>query len=538
MIEEVKKIIVERYEEEYKRASKEYYDRTTAILMLEGDLHTLERETMYPVVKKHFSLIQRFLTKREEYREYREEQEEYSQKSQKADEIRTKLSTEKPRLEKEIKELKLKEKLQAASEKLEKAKNAQVIKDLGINLFEAFSILKENDIPIVLTEADKVETEVERDYSSKSALIGVHKTQFAPTDSKIKTAKDAKAISKAKIIINEQEYEYEYMSERDTVHMAMNDEVSSHMYGSWEDCKYSVLIPMSDISNEKIGYANSVDTFTKGSLNLSQNCWILCPISEVEQMKHNNPGVNVIGYEGESVLGYSSPFLSALGYRAEDVGMWSWYDEESKKQFAELMEQEGLKIAPHSDTYFHEDENALTEINSLVSICNIIKNNGLLKNADDIPDMIEQLSETQFYWCIESLCGGSRFDNGEYPDAVKGNHRHLDIFFSKMQENGFELSDNYKTIFRRIDQIGIGSIYDESDTKQLFEGLDNLSENEKKALEVYKSSLSSFGKYDSSKYSDSVIKFMSAAVLDSVERSKERITINELDTEQADDLDR
>ena len=31
---------------------------------------------------------------------------------------------------------------------------------------------------------------------------------------------------------------------------------------------------------------------------------------------------------------------------------------------------------------------------------------------------------------------------------------------------------------------------------------------------------------------------MSAAVLDSVERSKERITTNELDTEKADDLER
>ena len=72
----------------------------------------------------------------------------------------------------------------------------------------------------------------------------------------------------------------------------------------------------------------------------------------------------------------------------------------------------------------------------------------------------------------------------------------------------------------------------------LFEGLDDLSENEKKTLEIYKSSLSSFGKYDSSKYSESVVKFMSAAVLDSVERSKERITTNELDTEKADDLER
>ena len=537
MIEEVKKIIVGRYEEEYQGASKEYDDRRMVIIVLESKLRDLEEETMYPVVKKHFSLIQRFLTKREEYREYRKEQEEYSQKSRKADELREKLSTEKPRLEKEIKELQLNEKWQAASERLEKAKNAKTIKDLGIGLFEAFSILKENNIPIVLTEADKVETEVERDYSSKSAFIGVHKTQFAPTDSKIKTAKEAKAVSKETITINGQEYEYEFMSERDTVHMAMNDEVSSHMYGSWEDCKYSILIPMSDIPNEQIGYACSVDTFTKGSLRLSENCWILCPIDEVEQIKRNNPNVHAIGYEGESVFGYSSPFLSALGYRAEDVGMWSWDDEESKKQFAELMEQEGLKIAHHSATHFHEDENALAEINSVVSICNMIKNNGLLENADDIPDMLDQLSKTHFNWRVRDLCCGSRFDNGDYPDAIKGNHRQLDIFFSKMQENGFKFSDNYKTIFRRIDKTGIDSIYDNNDTEQLFQGLD-LSENEKKTLEIFNSSVSGLGEYNPEEYRDSVVKFMSVAVLDCVARSKERIAINELDTKQVDDLER
>ena len=56
MIEEVKKIVVKRYKEEYNRVYKEYYDITFMISTLEIDLHKLESEIMYPVEKKHFSL--------------------------------------------------------------------------------------------------------------------------------------------------------------------------------------------------------------------------------------------------------------------------------------------------------------------------------------------------------------------------------------------------------------------------------------------------------------------------------------------------
>lgn len=100
MIEEVKKIVVKRYKEEYNRVYKEYYDITFMISTLEMDLHKLESEIMYPVEKKHFSLIQKVLTKRGEYKEYKKEGEEQNQKVRKASEIRTKLFVEKTRTEK------------------------------------------------------------------------------------------------------------------------------------------------------------------------------------------------------------------------------------------------------------------------------------------------------------------------------------------------------------------------------------------------------------------------------------------------------
>lgn len=512
MIEEVKKIIVQRYSEEYQKVSDEHIGIRIKRGELEEKIRNLETEIMHPVVKKGFSLFRKIL---------------YKNKIKKADELRVMLNAEKSKLESEIEGLEEKEK--SAREKLEKAQKAVVIKDLEIDMAEAFKLLKENHIPIVLTEADKVQTLVERDYSSKSAIIGVHKTRFAPTDSEIKTAKDAKATFKEKITINGREYEYEYLSERDTVHMAMNSEVASHEYGDWKDCKYSILIPMDEIPNEEIGCARPEDTFVKGSLSLSQNCWILCPIDEVGQIQNNNPNVHVIGYEGKSVLKYSNAFLSALGYRAEEAKEWSWADEESKKQFRELVKQEGLQEDNHLNTYFYEDEQILTYINIIVSICNVIKNNGLLKNAENIPNMKEQLLEDNiFAKVIDGLCDSSRFDWIEYPDAVVSNRRHLVTFFSKMEESGFFISDTYKTMINNIGGIGTGNI-NENNREDIFNGIEEVSEEEKPFIDELQRSTVPMRKI--------IENFIASVIVDSVARSKERIMTHEVDTEQDDALE-
>lgn len=535
MIEEVKKILVEDLQLKYDMFDKELKEKMNVIDSLKSELWSLEEKTQYPVVIKHFSFIQRVLTKRNEYKNYKTEEEQYNHDSKKAEEIRAKISI----LEKELKELKLNEKVQNAQSRLDEAKSAKIIKELGLDVFSAIKLLNSRGIPIVLTEADKVVTEVETDYSSKSTLIGVHKTRFAPVGSIIKTAKDAKAMKKQTITINNQEFEYEFMSERDTVHMAMNDEVSSHMFGSWEDCEYAVLIPMADIPNEKIGYTSSVDTFTKGSLTLSQNSWILCPLNQVEKIKSDNPDVHVIGYEGKSVLGYSKPFLTTLGYRGENVSMWSWTDDKSARKFADLMEKENLPMGAHSYTYFAEDEEILTDINATVSICKTIKDNGLLKSEEDIDNISGQLiDDFIFSSTIEILGSGSYFDNGEYPDAIKGNHRDIDIFFSKLKEDGIFISDNYRTIFGRISQTGIGNI-DAENIEDLFQGLSDLTEDEKLAKEELKNSLLSCNDYyERDERNKCMTKFMTKAICNGIVRSKERITTNELDTEQADDLDR
>lgn len=520
MIEDVKKIVLEKAELEYNKIKEEYeeYSYTKGeIEELESELNELEKETLYPIKQEQFNFIQKFITQRKAYNEYRKRVETYNIKSQKADEIRKKLEAKKSEIQESKGEM-LEEKKNELYWKIFYFKRAEVLKDLNVDVFDAIKILEENNMPIVLTEADKVVTDVESDFSSKSDLIGVHKTKFAPSNSQIKTAKDAGKTLKSEVKIDGRKYSYEFMSERDTVHMALNDEVSSHLYGSWEDCKYSILIPIVDIPNEKIGCVTVVDTFTKGSLNLPQSSWILCPVDEVEKMKKNNPNVNVIGYDGKSVSNYSAPFLSALGYKAEEVNAATWGCYKDAKKVYDLVEKEGIKDhVPHASTYFYEDERKLNDINIIVSICNIIKREDLFKN----PNIVEQLKEvTELCVCAKDMIAGSRFSGEKYPDAICANHKHLDIFFSKMKENGYDISDNYKSIFRRLEKIGR---IKKNNAEQLFEGLSDLSENEKSSIDSFNNSISTI-EYtcDQDRYIEPLLdEIIIKGILDSIERSKE-----------------
>lgn len=139
---------------------------------------------------------------------------------------------------------------------------SKTLEKLGLNFKEAISFLEENNIPIVLTEEDKYITNQEKEYKGLEDFILVHKTDFIPIQSKIKSAKDSQALVNKQIILNGKEYNYMYARERNTVHFAVNDEVYSHAYGNWDNSKYAVLIPLIDIPKEKVGMFSSVDTFT------------------------------------------------------------------------------------------------------------------------------------------------------------------------------------------------------------------------------------------------------------------------------------
>ncbi len=126
----------------------------------------------------------------------------------------------------EIEDLK-KGKEQWKKDKIDSITNAKTLKDMEISFKEATGMLNERNMPIVLTEEDKVITENESEFEDMSDLIFVHKTRYFPQDSTIKTSKDAGAEIEEfnDLEIDGQKYKVGGKSERETIHFTLNTEV-------------------------------------------------------------------------------------------------------------------------------------------------------------------------------------------------------------------------------------------------------------------------------------------------------------------------
>lgn len=296
------------------------------------------------------------------------------------------------------------------------------------------------------------------------------------------------------------------------------------MFGSWDNCKYAILIPFDDIPNEKIGRVAPMDTFTRGSIELSENSWILCPKNEVERLKIFNPKVHVLGYEGENVTGYSKPFLTQLGYRGEDVGMWSWLNRKSANQFCKLMQKEGLKIGTHTYTYFHEDENILENINKAVALSKLLRDNHLITTPEDTENITKQLADNyqSFGLILSGLCTKTNMPDIELePQSIVGNHKQADIFLQEMKNNGFNISPAYQNIIKKLCEI---SIYDCNKDNQdmIFNIQGEVSKDELNSIKELQSVITSDKVEDNDKKIPAFGKFISSAIYDAILHSQER----------------
>lgn len=464
MIEDVKRIKFE----ELNRKKSEIKEQIAVVEKGLNDkqekldrLYDEQESSKIALVERKFTFVEKFFTRRKEYKKITEKHKRDKELPDLIVKLEQDVSEERDRANKILDERGISKQLESINKQLDIIESAKTMPDLGITPIEALQLLEKNGIQPVLTEADKELAVNPRNYTSKSSLIGVHKTDYFPTSNMIKSSKDSNVEYSKEVEIDGTKYQYSYKSDRDTVHMALNDEVSSHIFGSWDNCKYAALIPLEDIPNEKIGRAATQDTFTRGSIELSENSWILCPENETEKIKTFNPTVHTIGYKGESVKGYAKSFVTQLGYRGEKVGMWSWADEKSKNQFFELLDREGLKYGAHTYTYFAEDEKMVQDINRAVSLCKLIKDNKLAKTPEDMQSVMQQLDEQGqgFSSILSDLCKKSSIGEEELESgAIVGNNRQVGIFIQKMGEAGFMIPSAYQQFLTNMSRIGVSKM--------------------------------------------------------------------------------
>lgn len=524
MLEQVKKIKLEELNKQKQECTEEIENIKQQFYQIRETLWRLQGEDAGGLtVQGKFTFFQKWITRRQAYKRYKEQVKRLKALPKLINEAREKVSEEKEKAEEILRQRRLYEKSYEISQEMEKIENAETLKNLEISLQEAIEMLENNGDKVILTDSDKISFYTPSNYSSTSSLMCVHKTNYMPTANIIKSAKDSNVNMKKEISLNGKQYEYSYNSARSTVHFAVNDEVSSHSYGSWDDCKYAVLIPFEDIPKEKIGRAAPMDTFTRGSVDISENTWILCPKNEVDQLKVFNPKAHILGYEGENVKGFSRPLLTQLGYPGEEVGMWGWEDNTSNKRFYELMEKEEIKIGTHTYTYFAEDERILTSINHAVALSKMLRDNHLITSVEDIPNIMEQLQEKGDYYgrILLDLCTKSETEPDKEPESIKANNRQTDIFFSEMKKNGFDISPNYQNVLKELSKVSIYECNDEN-KDIVFRYPENATETEKRTIEELKTTLTSKNKYDPTKVKEAFNIFIANVIGETILHSQEK----------------
>ena len=347
-------------------------------------------------------------------------------------------------------------KIKGDDEKCEKT-----LEDYHLTLQDAIKLLNDNNIPIVLTEEDKKAIiDIPREYNEKGmeSIVLVHKTDYIPHSSKIRSNRDAKAIAGTiETKFNDgSDYKIDVPSKRRTVHFSMNGEVGSHSYGNWDSKKYAIIIPFNDIPKENIAAANPEDTWTKDSVRLTVNTWILCPKGEKEQIQEENPNINIIEYEGECVSGYVNSFVTNLGYRYEEVGVHSWNDEKSSEEICRTISNNGFRRDIHYYSKESNTEDSFQNIDIATILAELLVQKYYFKNYDDFKNMI---AKTEFEKSINNIFMQGKERILTNVNILKSNlqkigvnipQQYIEIIEMMVQQSKYGIDFNYKNVLLGI----------------------------------------------------------------------------------------
>ena len=237
--------------------------------------------------KKKFSTFERLFTQRKAYREYQAKLAELKTLPDRIAALKSEIEIAKIQTDEKIAQSGILNEIEQVQSQVWRIKDAKTLGEIGVTPLDAINLLENNEITPVLDESDNHVFERPREYltKGKAALCAVHKMDVMPKDDRLSTIAEAGVEYTEKITLDGQEYEYSYFLERNTMHVSLNDEVSSHNWGNWDKCHYTILQPFDEIPNERIGSMEPNDTYTRGGIDLTKNAWIICPAAEVETVK-------------------------------------------------------------------------------------------------------------------------------------------------------------------------------------------------------------------------------------------------------------
>lgn len=225
---------------------------------------------------------------------------------------------EKEKISQEIENVK--KKLQETQEKLNQLskrdteienKSKELEKDLTM-LPECFTIGKKGLLTITSENSKNVKN---IDFSDSPSELMVHVTDYYPRNKTILTNYDGEKRGPVKIQKNGVCKECEALSHRNTVHFTINNVVTAtgDGAGSWEQPKYVIIEPM-HLHTDVIAYINPSDSWTHGSLKLSNQTILLVNEEYIDELPEEAyKDYKVILYRGNYASCIQQAILSISG---------------------------------------------------------------------------------------------------------------------------------------------------------------------------------------------------------------------------------
>ena len=339
---------------------------------------------------------------------------------------------EKGKIEEEIENIK--NQLQETQEKLKQlrkrsteisTKSEELEKDLTM-LPECFTIGKKG----LLTITNKSSKNIKNiDFSDSPSELMVHVTNYYPRNKTILTNYDGEKRGTSKIEKNGVCKDCEALSHRNTVHFTINNVViaTTDGAGSWEQPKYVIIEPM-HLHTDVIAYINPSDSWTHGSLKLSDQAILLVNEEYIDELPEE-------AYKDYKVILYRGNYASCIKQAILSLNGKLYPTERNDVSHAHSVEKESEYSLNHRNLFINYIRNNSYKGKEPISIKEeeipilydlMIQNPGTIPNIDEFYKLVKKYNADENTLKFYYLFGFMRNMNKTF--SLKNDKEMYDLF--------------------------------------------------------------------------------------------------------------
>ena len=396
---------------------------------------------------------------------------------------------EKGKIEEEIENIK--NQLQETQEKLKQlrkrsneisTKSEELEKDLTM-LPECFTIGKKGLLTITNNSSKNIKN---IDFSDSPSELMVHVTNYYPRNKTILTNYDGEKRGTSKIEKNGVCKDCEALSHRNTVHFTINNVViaTTDGAGSWEQPKYVIIEPM-HLHTDIIAYINPSDSWTHGSLKLSDQAILLVNEEYIDELPEE-------AYKDYKVILYRGNYASCIQQAILSLNRKLYPTERNDVSHAHSVEKESEGALDNRNLFINYIRNNSYKGKEPISIKEeeipilydlMIQNPGTIPNIDEFYKLVKKYDTDENTLKFYYLFGFMRNMNKTF--SLKNDKEMYDLFCNPESVDIEEL-DAIRQILKREED----KKHDKEEDNNLYQKLSELT-----IADLYKFENQSYAEY-------------------------------------------